>query len=236
MKKIRLYLILALGFVIISCSGGDDDPGETQQQPDENTAPTIPNQVFPLENTICTDNNVVFEWNASTDAESNTISYRIEVSENSSFAPLLFNQTSFSESKLISLDKGKAYYWRVRAIDSRSAESGYSPAMQFLTEGEGVSNHVPFAPSLLTPALNSEIDGTSTTLSWTASDVDGDELTYDVYLDTNADPSIKVSENQSETTYNATGMSASTQYYFKIVVNDDKGASSIGQVWSFTTK
>jgi fibronectin type 3 domain-containing protein len=235
MKKIYLFLIVALGLIMISCSGGGDDSDETQK-PDENTAPTVPSQVFPLDNTICTDNNVVFQWNGSTDAEGNTISYNIEVAENNSFSPLFYNETSFSESKLITLEKGKAYYWRIKAIDSRSAESDYSPAMQFVTEGEGVSNHLPFAPSLVAPALNSEVDGTSTTLSWSASDVDGDALTYDVYLDTNTDLTTKVSENQSATTYDATGLTAATTYYFKVVVKDGNGGTSIGQIWGFTTK
>ncbi|GAA4958001.1 fibronectin type III domain-containing protein [Algibacter aquimarinus] len=235
MKKTYLYLIVAVGLIMMSCSGGGDDP-EEMQKPDENTAPTVPTQVYPLDNTICTDNNVVFEWNGSTDAEGNAITYKIEVSENNSFSPISHTATSSSESKLISLEKGKAYYWRIKATDNRSAESNYSPAMQFLTEGEGVSNHIPFAPSLLSPALNSEVDGTSTTLSWSASDVDGDALTYDVYLDTNADLTTKVSENQSATTYDATGLTAVTTYYFKVVVKDGNGGVSIGQVWSFSTK
>ena len=234
MKKAYLYLIVVLGLIMISCGGGDEQ--DEVEQPVENTAPSVPTQVYPLNNTICIDNNVVFEWNASTDQEGNSITYKIEVAENNSFSPVAFTATSFSESKLISLAKGKAYYWRIKAIDNRSAESAYSSVSQFLTEGDGVSNHLPFAPSLLSPALNSEIDGTSAALSWSASDVDNDPLTFDVYLDTNQDPTTKVSENQTETTFNATGLTASSTYYFKVVVKDDKGGVSIGQIWSFTTK
>lgn len=114
---------------------------------------------------------------------------------------MLQKATSFEQSKLISLTKGKAFYQRVKAVDSRAAESGYSSVSQFLTEGDGESNHLPFAPSLVAQALNSEIDGTSTTLSWSGSDVDGDTLTFDVYLDTNTDPTTLVSENQSLSTF-----------------------------------
>jgi hypothetical protein len=231
MKKTYLYITILL-LILSSCSKGEGAIVE----PEENAAPTIPNQVYPLNNTICIDNNIIFEWNASTDAEGNRISYKIEISENSSFSPILETQTSFSESKLISLTKGKAFYWRIKAIDSQSAESDYSAVSQFLTEGDGVSNHLPFAPSLVSPELNAEIDGTSTTLSWSASDIDGDTLTYDVYLDTNEDPTTLVSENLSGTTFNATNLTATSTYYFKVVVKDDKGGVSVGQVWSFTTK
>ncbi len=235
MKKPYLITLVIVILTMISCGGGGS-ASEAEEELDVNTAPTIPSQVYPLNNTVCIDNNIIFEWNASTDAEGNRISYKIEISENSSFSPILETQTSFSESKLITLIKGKSFYWRIKAIDSQSAESDYSAVSQFLTEGDGVSNHLPFAPTLVAPELNAEIDGTSTTLSWSASDIDGDTLTYDVYLDTNEDPTTLVSENLSETTFNATNLTAASTYYFKVVVKDDKGGVSVGQVWSFTTK
>ena len=232
MKKLA-YLYLVIALTVISCSGGGDDVQEIE---DLNTAPTIPSLVYPLNNTVCIDNNIIFQWGVSTDAESNRITYHIEIAENSAFSPLLHTETSLGQSKLISLTKGRAYYWRIKAVDSRAAESSYSSISQFLTAGDGESNHLPFAPNLVAPALNSEIDGTSTTLSWTASDVDGDDLTFDVYLDTNAEPITLVSENQTSTTFNVTNLTPSSTYFFKIEVKDNKGGVSIGQVWSFTTK
>ena len=57
-----------------------------------------------------------------------------------------------------------------------------------------------------------------------------------MYLDTNENPTTLVSENQSDNTYNATNLVASSTYYFKVVVKDGNGGISIGQVWSFKTK
>ncbi|RED47793.1 fibronectin type III domain-containing protein [Seonamhaeicola aphaedonensis] len=235
MKKAYLYLVVFTS-ILMSCSGGGDGDGGGPDPDVENTAPTVPTLVYPLSNTLCIDNNVVFEWNASTDSEGNAITYRVEVSENSNFSTLSHDLSSSTTSRVISLEKGKSYYWRLKARDVKGAESGYSSVSQFLTEGDGVSNHLPFAPELVAPAMNSEIDGTSTTLSWTASDVDGDTLSYDVYLDTNSSPSTKVSEGQSGTSYDATGLSAASTYYFKVVVKDGNGGATIGQVWSFKTK
>ena len=233
MKK--RYLFLAIGLAFSCSSGGDDTSGI--EDPIKNTAPTVPSQVFPLSNTLCVDNNVVFEWNASTDAERNFISYNIEVSENSSFSTISYTSTvRNSTSTIITLDNGKSYYWRIKAKDENNAESEYSSVSNFLTEGEGVSNHLPFAPELVTPVLNSEIDGASTTISWSASDFDNDTLTFDVYLDTNLDPTNKVADNQSDTMFEATGLTAATTYYFKVVVKDENGGVTIGQVWSFNTK
>lgn len=235
MKKPYFYLGTIITSFFLSCSGGGDgDPGPG---PDPvNTAPTVPSLVYPLSNTLCIDNNVVFQWNPSTDSEGNPISYSVEVSESSNFASLAHNVSSSAVSSIITLEKGKSYYWRIKAKDNKGAESAYSTVSQFLTEGDGVSNHLPFAPELVAPALNSEIDGTSTTLSWTANDVDGDTLSYDVYFGTEASPSTKVSDGQSGTTYEATGLTAASTYYFKIVAKDGNGGATIGQIWSFTTK
>ncbi|TNJ44974.1 fibronectin type III domain-containing protein [Tamlana fucoidanivorans] len=234
MKRSYLYLVI-LTSIFLSCSGGgDDDPGSNPEP--ANTAPTVPVQTYPLNNTLCIDNNVVFEWNASTDKEGNTITYRVEVSESNDFAALAYDVSSSGTSRVLILEKGKAYYWRLKARDNKGEESAYSAVSQFLTEGDGESNHLPFAPELVAPVLDSEIDGTSTALSWTASDIDNDTLSYDVYLDTNSEPTTKVSEGQSATTYDATGLTAASTYYFKIVVKDGNGGVTIGQVWSFTTK
>jgi hypothetical protein len=234
MKKSYLYLIVITSIFLSCSSGGDDDSGP---DPDPvNTAPTVPIQVYPLNNTLCVDNNVVFEWNASSDAEGNVITYKVEVSEENDFSSLAHNVSSSSTSRVISLDKGKSFYWRVKSKDNKGDESEYSSVSQFLTEGDGVSNHLPFAPELVTPNKDEVINGTSVTLSWTANDFDNDALNYDVYLDTDSDPTTKVSENQSETTYNSTGLTAASTYYFKIVVKDGNGGVTIGQTWSFTTQ
>jgi len=78
-----------------------------------------------------------FNWNASTDAEGNAITYTIDVSKNNTFTEIIDTQTSSTTSKSITLDKGIAYYWRVKAIDSKGASSDYSATFQFYTEGVG---------------------------------------------------------------------------------------------------
>ncbi|WP_147676490.1 fibronectin type III domain-containing protein [Algibacter pacificus] len=231
----NIYLVLILGLVM-SCGGGSDDSIEPEPEK-ENEAPSMPVGVYPLNNTLCIDNNVVFEWEAATDPENNSLRYKIEVAENNSFSPLTFSETLNSTTKTIVLEKGKTLYWRVKAIDNKAAESAYSSAAQFVVEGEAVSNHAPFAPALVAPEMNSEIDGLTCTLSWTSSDPDeGDSLNYDVYFDTVNPPVSKVSENQSSTTFDIGSLLAATTYYFRVNVKDDNGGTTIGQVWSFNTK
>lgn len=232
----NFYLTVAISLCLFVSCGGDSGEEDGIISPVENTAPSIPAQVFPLNNTLCIDNKVVLEWKPSTDTENNSISYKIELSENSSFTPIAISETSLTTSKWITLAKGKAYFWRVKAVDSKKAESEYSTVSQFLTEGIGEVNHVPFSPELVAPALNSEISGTSTTLSWTASDIDKDVLMYDVFFGTNSNPTTKVSSNQTDKTYIVSGLTVGNTYYFKVVVKDNKGGLTVGQIWSFKSK
>ncbi|WP_418262505.1 fibronectin type III domain-containing protein [Flavobacterium faecale] len=232
MKKTYLYLVVILGFMV-SCGGGDDNAIE---ETPENRPPSVPVQVYPLNQTLCINNFVDFQWNKSQDLDNDLLSYKVEISENSGFTSIVQTKTVTALSTTMSLDKGKVFYWRVKAIDTKNAQSDFSSANQFLTEGEGVTNHLPFSPDLITPVHDGIIDGTSTSLRWSASDVDNDSLTFDVYLDTASTPLTKVSENQTGTTYNASNLIAATTYYFKVVVKDGKGGETIGQVWSFSTK
>lgn len=196
----------------------------------------MPVQVYPLNNTLCIDNNVAFDWQASTDPEQGALRYKLEIAESNDFSTLIINETITSTSRIISLTKGKTFYWRVKAIDNKFAESAYSNVAQFLIEGEAVANSAPLAPTLVSPALNSEIPGFVTTLSWRSSDPDNDSLTHDVYFDTVNPPVIKVSENQSTSTFDTGILTFATTYYFRVNVKDNKGGTTIGPVWSFKTK
>ncbi len=228
----NLLYIAILSISLWSCGGGG---GETPTPTLVNTTPTVPTLSAPTNNSLCIDNVVNFQWNASTDGEGGVITYQIEVSKNTQFSPLAHNVTSTTASKSITLEKGIAYYWRVKATDDKSAASNYSTTFNFYTEGVGITNHLPFSPVLVSPALNSVQTAATVNLQWTASDVDtSDTLTYDVYFGNANPPTAIVSENQSELILSRT-VSASTTYYWKVVVKDGKGGQTVGQVWSFTT-
>jgi hypothetical protein len=141
-----------------------------------------------------------------------------------------------SRTQAVTLDKGKAYYWRVKAIDSKNASSAYSGTFSFYTEGLAVANHLPFLPEIIQPEINTTISGVTATLKWFASDVDtSDVLTYDVYFGTANPPTVKVAENKTTPTYEANSLLATTQYYWRVVVKDNKGGETRGQVWNFRT-
>lgn len=231
MKK--LIYTLAFSTVLWSCGGGGETP---PPPPPENKAPSAPSLVYPTNNLLCIDNVLDFDWNSSTDPDGDALTYHIQVAKDAQFSQKAHDINNVSGSlKTLTLEKGVAYYWRVKAVDSKNASSDYSSVYQFYTEGEGISNHLPFSPVLVSPELSSVVTESTANLQWTASDVDTeDTLAYDVYFGTENPPSVLSSENQSATSLEV-DLTSSTTYYWKVVVKDGQGGQTIGQIWSFST-
>lgn len=105
----------------------------------------------------------------------------------------------------------------------------------FYTAGDAVVNYLPFAPELVRPSFDTTLNTSTATLEWKASDVDvSDKLVYDVYFGTNNPPTAKVSENKEAKMLDV-AILPSKEYYWKVVVKDNKGGETIGQIWRFKT-
>lgn len=233
MKKIIYTLILSS--LTLSC-GGEKDDEPTTSPPAENNAPSVPLLVYPTNNLLCIDNVLNFDWNASTDKDKDAIMYQVQIATDSQFTQLVHSITGGETLQTLSLEKGVAYYWRVKATDSKNLSSAYSASNQFYTEGEGLLNHLPFSPELISPMFNEIIQTTTTTLKWAANDVDTeDTLAYDVYFGTDEANLSVTSADQSKTSIASPTLTASTIHYWKVVVKDGKGGQTIGQTWKFRT-
>lgn len=228
-------VLLLLSIALLSCGGSGDDDEPTAVTPStptvENKEPSIPSLINPADGLLCTDNPLDFSWSIATDPDGDAITYEIQVATNNTFSNDLQTKTNSGTTADFTLLKGVAYYWRVRAKDSKNNTSAYSTIRKYYTEGEGVSNHLPYAATLVEPALSATLSETTATLKWTASDVDDDPITYDVYFGKENPPTL-VKENVSEMEY-AVDLEAETTYFWKIVVKDNQGGEAIGQVWSF---
>jgi len=236
MKKLA-YIIAAIIISLnnTSCGGSGGGGGTTPPPEPENNNPTSPSLSLPTNNQLCIDNVVTFQWNAATDPDGDTVKYQLQIATDNQFTQNVQTQSNITGTSLqVTLDKGVAYYWRVKAVDSKNASGDYSSTFQFYTEGEGESNYLPFSPSVVSPSLNEVVQSTSASLEWTASDVDNDPLTFDVYFGTENPPVTIVSENQSALTFDV-DLTNGLDYFWKIVVKDDKGGITIGQVWTFKT-
>ncbi len=96
-------------------------------------------------------------------------------------------------------------------------------------------NQPPSAPGNPSPANGATDQPLDVNLSWTGGDPDGDPVTYDVYFGTSSSPPL-VASGYTSTTYNPGTLEYNTTYYWKIVAKDDKGATTAGDVWYFTTE
>jgi SusE outer membrane protein len=225
-----IFRFLLLGTVIFSCSsGGSSDDGPDVRP---NSAPTAPSLVSPSNNLLCVENTLTFNWNASVDADGDTITYKIEIATDNLFNNIVHFGSTTTTSFQVTLSKGTAYYWHVFATDSNNASSDYSSVFQLYTENEGLSNHLPFAPGLISPSNGETVTGGVITLQWEASDVDQDDLVYDIYFDSIDPPVTLVSEDQTESSFEFS-LSTTGTYFWKVVVKDENGGETIGQVWYF---
>ncbi len=228
-----IYLSI-IGLLFISCGGGGgDDPTPTPEV--KNTAPTIPTLVIPTDNKLCVDNTVTFQWNLSTDTNKDPITYQIQVAKDNQFSQIVKTAEGSTTGQTIALDKNTAYYWRIKATDSKGLSSDYSPTYKFYTASEAVVNHLPFSPELVEPAVNTVLNTTTASLKWNATDVDAtDVLAYDVYFGTSNPPTIKLKENATAKMLDVT-LEPAKEYFWKVVVKDNKGGETIGQIWKFKT-
>ncbi|PCH73558.1 MAG: hypothetical protein COB98_10590 [Flavobacteriaceae bacterium] len=233
MKKHIILTVLCLG-LFVSCGGSSGGTDTPTPDPTPNTNPTTPIAVYPANNDLCINNSIAFNWNAATDAENDLVKYSIQIATDNGFVNIAHTFSNITQTtKTISLSKGTAYYWRVKATDNNQGESSYSSTHQFYTEGEPESNNAPFVPVLIAPTKNAVVSTTSVNLQWSCNDVDNDTLTYTVYFGT-TNPPIAVKQDYSSETYNVS-LKSSTSYYWKIDATDSKGAITKGQLWKFKT-
>ena len=230
----KFIVIITFSFILFSCGGGGGDNPKPIPEP-VNKAPSTPTLSAPINGTLCIDNSVSFQWSNSTDPDGDAVSYQIQVAKDNQFNQIAQTLIVSATSQSISLEKGIAYYWRVKATDSRNLSSNYSTTFNFYTEGEGESNYLPFSPEIVQPALNSIVQTATATLEWKANDVNtNDILTFDVFFGTVNPPTEKIGDNQTVSNL-VVDVNDSTNYYWKVVVKDNNGGITTGQIWYFKT-
>ena len=225
--KNKIYL-LGVTMCLFSCSKKDSVEVKNIETLE------VTNLIYPTNNLLCVTNKLEFKWEAPTNSKENDISYILEVSKDN-FTNIVELDTVTTTTHELNLETGLAYYWRVKAIDSKNRSSDYSSVYQFYTEGVGVVNHLPFSPELIAPQIDDVVVEEQANLLWKATDVDKDTLTYNVYFGIENPPINTVSENQKENNF-LVNLNKDTTYYWKVTANDGKGGITIGQIWHFRTK
>lgn len=105
-------------------------------------------------------------------------------------------------------------------------------------DDEQSPNQAPSTFKLLTVANNANGVVLQPTLNWEeAIDPDGDAVTYELYLDKNAKPTTSIKTGLTSAAFKlTTPLAANTNYYWKVVASDTKGAKTESSVFKFTTQ
>ncbi|RME45295.1 MAG: VWA domain-containing protein [Chloroflexi bacterium] len=92
---------------------------------------------------------------------------------------------------------------------------------------------LPHHPSPVDGARNQSVQ---VSLKWLGGDPDGDDVTYDVYLEAgDSSPDVLMCEHVASSSCDPGTLQAATHYYWQVVARDSHGATTVGPVWDFWT-
>jgi len=239
MKKI--FYIISITF-IVACSSGsgseDVEPKDenkenpTNKEDQKNESPSAFNLIYPTPNLLCLDNNIEFKWSDS--KSTNQITYNLIIASDPNFKVIKFNR-NVRETKLkLTLEKGKAFYYKVIAKDSKSNEVS-SDEIAFFVEADAIINHIPFESKIISPTNNQKLDSIdSISLTWSkAEDVDNDPIEYKIYLYEKGNQQKLISSTKN-TTIN-TSIKSGLTYLWRVDVFDGKNTNK-GNISTFSVK
>jgi formylglycine-generating enzyme required for sulfatase activity len=97
-------------------------------------------------------------------------------------------------------------------------------------------NQPPTTPANPTPPDEAVNQSMNVNVSWTGGDPDGDDVTYDVYLEADdITPDVIVCDNLAMTMCDPGTLLANTHYYWQVIATDVHGMETPGPIWDFTT-
>lgn len=139
------------------------------------------------------------------------------------------NLTFTIHGKTHTLKAGEVYEGKFKPFTTMTVNSTVPWRAEALRSYSGIVEPVDTtAPNNATNLLASNITETSLTLTWTASD-SSDTTGYDIYRGTNLVTTV------TDTSYNATGLTASTQYTFNVKAKDAANNIASGVAITITT-
>ena len=224
------FLIIAL--IIVSCSGGSDEPTPT---PIPDPAAAI--LTFPEKDKECTqgtiksdtESDLTFEWNTAKDTDT----YEVHLRNLNTNTSVTINSTTTSVT--ITILRGTPYEWYVVSKASGTAVTASSAKWKFYNEGPGIENYAPFPADVIAPKRGAQVENTGTvSLEWSGSDVDNDIEDYEVFFGTSNSPTNSLVKTPNTTT--EASINANTTYYWRVVTFDMAGNKSTSETFEFKVK
>lgn len=192
------------------------------------SSPVVPNAPTGLSGAAVTNRRIDLSW---ADNANNETSYFLQRATNSSFTQnlavttLSTDATSYQD---ISVSPNTTYYYRLRAYNS----AGYSTFSNVITRTTTAA-----APPSAPTGLNGTVVASSQIhVSWT--DNASNETSFHIYRATNSSFTQDVVINtvdSNTTSYQDTGLSANTTYYYRVRAANPDGNSAYTNVINYTT-
>ena len=197
----------------------------------ENIPPNAPSAPSPTNGSTGHAHDVSLAWSCN-DIDGDALTYSVYFGTDAS-PPLLASGLSGASYGLESLVLGQTYYWRIVALDARGAETT-GTLWSFATREQNQRPVAPSSPSPYSGRIGGGFPGVS--LSWQASDPEGDALVYDVYFGTDPTPTAVVANNLNGHYLFIPNLVPDATYYWKVIARDALGAETPGPIWWFTSK
>ncbi|MDH4337488.1 MAG: T9SS type A sorting domain-containing protein [Candidatus Krumholzibacteria bacterium] len=195
----------------------------------ENYPPGTPANPSPANGATSQAIDVALSWHAA-DPDSDALVFDVYFGATNP-PPLVVADLSGTAYQPGTLSFVTTYFWRVVARDEHGAvQSG--PIWSFTTRPENLPPLVPASPS---PPNNSTNRPLASVLGWQCSDPDGEAVTFDVYFGTGFPPPLLAAGVETNS-FSPGTLAFSTQYRWRIVARDERGAETSGPTWTFATK
>lgn len=205
-----------LSIIVFTACSKDDEPA--------NQAP----ESFTVTPTVI-DNTATLNWTAAIDPEGGTVTYDVFLDGQATASELTTTTYEFT-----GLDYSKTFTGKVIASDE---EGLTSEAIYNFNTGLR-PNTAPTAATLSTPSAGAHSVILEPELTWqAATDAENDAIVYDVYLDESNNPTTKIAENLTATSFKVTSkLSNNTQYFWKVIARDSFDAETESTSSTFVTK
>ena len=194
-----------------------------------NNPPNPASNPYPANNSLNIDVYTNISWIGSDPDVGDTLTYNIFFGVNSN-PPNIEVVYPLNEFDPGILNYNTQYFWRIDTYDDQGGAST-GPLWTFTTKDDTP----PFTPSNPDPLNNSFNVSIYANLSWEGDDPDGDNVTYDVYFGILSNPPL-VESDYVNSSFDPGILSYNTQYFWRIESEDTYGYSTLGPIWTFTTK
>ncbi len=237
MKNIfKLTLLYVSLIFLMGCPGPGPDPDPPPPPPTGgggNNPPTTScsdaaiNLIFPLDGEECQEGEIEdgkistpFRWNAQGGASVTGLTI-LNLTDN---VDVPTDGLTIASNVAVPLEFGKEYQWQV--VGSCNNTTVSSTPRTFTTQGPPNNNVAPY-PAVIEIINNANRQAT---IEWTVDDEDNEELTFQVFLDKDPDPSTLISNNitspSGDTNRLTRSFDSGGTYYVKIVAEDTAGNRS----------